>query len=294
MYLNKKQIIFFKEIRMGNIFRCTRCNEIIWLTYYKLPDKTALCWQCGDKEKEQEKQQKMKDIKQKLTGDAYHVFYKFVEKYRGTPPTEELQKLISLLELKYLIHVDRDTYKEIEQIFKTKIENQERIQHLEEFEKDLLETTEYVHKKVDALTTKNGTTSYFCTICNNIIDKKNFEYTKTHFGKPLCEQHQGTPYQRKLFEALRQRGIGCEYEAYDGFKHVDIAIPKAKLYIEIDGKHHLTDPTQLDKDLWRDEYSSKDGYRTIHYSNEQLAENLPAIADALAEVIKNRENNIIY
>ena len=197
------------------------------------------------------------------------------------------------LKVKYQIQITPNDFSEIENTIKKKIEDEERIQSLEEFEKELLGKTEYVHKKVDALTNQNDSVKYYCTVCNTIIDKKNFEYAKTHFGKPLCLKHQGTPHQRKLFEALKQRGIECEYEAYDGFKHVDISIPKARIYIEIDGDYHKTDPTQLDKDLWRDEYSSKEGYKTLHYSNKQIVDNLPAIADALAEVIKNRENNLI-
>lgn len=247
---------------------------------------------CGDKEKEHEKQQRMKDIKEKLSGDAYRVFYNFVEKYRGVPPAEELKKLIDLLKIKYQIDISPTDFNEIENWFLQQLEKTEQIQNLEKFEKRLLGKTEYVHKEIDALTNQNENVKYHCTICNVNIDKKNFDLTTSQFGKPLCLKHQGTPYQRKLFEALKQRGIECEYEAYDGFKHVDIGIPKARIYIEIDGDHHITDPMQLDKDLWRDEYSSKKGYRTIHYSNKEITENLPRIADALAEVIKNRQNNI--
>jgi len=279
---------------MGNLFRCTRCNEIIWLNFYKLPDNSVICMDCAEKNKNQEKQQRIHETLQKLSGDAYKVFYRFVEKYQGMPPVKELNKMINLLEIKYHIHLSQEHFNEIEQVLKEKIEEAEKLQNLEEFEKELLGKTAYVHKKVDALTDKNDAVKNYCMVCKNSIDKKIFEYGKKHFGKPLCLEHQGTPSQRKLYEALTQRGIECEYEAYDGFKHIDIAIPKARIYIEIDEDHHITDPMQLDTDLWRDEYSSKDGYRTIHYSNKQITENLPAIADALAEVIKNRENNLIY
>jgi len=280
---------------MGIILRCARCNGIILLNYYILSDKTKICWHCGEKESEQENRRKIYETLQKCPEGAYNVLYKFVEKYRGMSPIEELHKLINLLEVKYQIHISLYDFNDIEDILKRKIEEAERIQNLEEFEKELLGKKDDIHKKIDAIIKEDVDTKYYCTVCNNIIDRKNFDYTKTHFGKPLCVTHQGTRYQRMFFEALKQRGIECEFETYDGFKHIDIAIPKARLYLEIDGGHHSTDPTQLDKDLWRDEYSSKEGFQTIHYTNQQIAENLTAIADALVEVIKSREkiNSVI-
>jgi len=149
---------------MGIILRCARCNKMIWLYYYKLPNSPAICLHCGKKESEQEKQQ--------LSGDAYIVFYKFVEKYRGMSPVEELNKLINLLEVKYQIHITMTDFNEIEHVFKKKIEEEERIQSLEEFEKELLAEEEVIHKKIDSLINKDDDTKHYCTVCNNIIDKK--------------------------------------------------------------------------------------------------------------------------
>jgi very-short-patch-repair endonuclease len=273
---------------MGIILRCARCNEMIWLNYYELPDKTVICQNCGERDRKQERQRKIDETFQSLSKQASNVLNKFVEKYQGKYSTEDRNKLLDLLEVKYQIHITLDDLNDVLYVIEKRIEETERIQSLEEFEKELLGKKEDIHKKIDAIIKEDVDTKYYCTVCNNLIDKKNFDYTKTHFGKPLCVTHQGTRYQRMLFEALKQRGIECEFEAYDGFKHIDIAIPKARLYLEIDGGHHSTDPTQLDKDLWRDEYSSKEGFQTIHYTNQQIAENLTAIADALVEVIKNR------
>ena len=279
---------------MGNLFRCTRCNEILWLNFYKLPDDTIICQTCAEKDKNQEKQQRIQNTLQHLTGDSYKVVFRFVEKYRGTPPVEELNKMINLLQIKYHLPLTIEHFNELQQSLKERIEEGERIQSLDDFEKELLGKTRYVHEKIDTLPNQNDAVKFYCKVCNAVIDKNNFDLTQALFGKPLCMAHQGTPYQRRLYEALKQRGITCEYEAFDGFKHVDIAIPRARIYIEIDAVSHTTNPEQLNTDLWEDEYSSKDGYKTIHYSNKQIAENLAAIADALAEVIKNRENNLIY
>lgn len=277
------------------MLRCARCNRIMLLNYYTLPDQAKICWYCNEKEKEQERQRMIQETLKKFSGDAYNVLYRFVEKYRGISPNGEQHKLRNLFEVKYHIDISLSDLHDIQYIIKRKIEEAERIQNLEEFEKELLGEKEDIHKEIDSLIKEDNYRKYYCTVCNTLIDKKNFEYSKTHFGKPLCVPHQGTRYQRMLFEAIKQRGIECEYEAYDGFKHVDIAIQKARLYIEIDGDHHSTDPTQLDKDLKRDEYSSKEGYITKHYTNQQIADNITAIADALAEVIKSREkiNSVI-
>jgi len=47
---------------------------------------------------------------------------------------------------------------------------------------------------------------------------------------------------RILNEALNKVGIETKLEHWDGHKHVDIFIPKGKIYIEIDGPQHYTSP----------------------------------------------------
>lgn len=94
-----------------------------------------------------------------------------------------------------------------------------------------------------------------------------------------------------LKNALEKRGVMVKVEFYDGHKHVDLFIPQAKLDIEVDGIHHLTDPHQILADLARGYYSHKDGYDTIHIPNKMIHQYLNEIADALAEAvrIKNRK-----
>ncbi len=89
-----------------------------------------------------------------------------------------------------------------------------------------------------------------------------------------------------LAEALRARGVEVELEHWDGHKHIDIFIPKAKLYIEIDGLHHYTNPKQIRADLLRDHYSDNETYSTKRYSNEIVQKHLSEIADAIAEISK--------
>lgn len=88
-----------------------------------------------------------------------------------------------------------------------------------------------------------------------------------------------------LAEALRARGVEVELEHWDGHKHIDIFIPKAKLYIEIDGLQHYTNPRQIKADLLRDHYSDDDTYSTKRFSNEVVQNHLEEIADAVANFI---------
>ena len=94
-----------------------------------------------------------------------------------------------------------------------------------------------------------------------------------------------------FFFALKKRGIPCEFEAYDGHKHVDIAIHDIKLYIEVDGLQHSLDPDQLLNDLKRDKFSNEGGYQTKRFNNEVIDKHLDRIADALKELYVKVKNN---
>jgi|GEM_PF-957397 len=91
---------------------------------------------------------------------------------------------------------------------------------------------------------------------------------------------------------LEKRGITVYQELHDGYKHIDLAIPRAKLNVEVDGIQHLTNPQQIVADLARGYYSNKQGYDTMHIPNEMLRLHLKSIADALAEAARIRECKI--
>ena len=97
---------------------------------------------------------------------------------------------------------------------------------------------------------------------------------------------------RSLQEALKEKGVLVYVELDDGHKHIDLAIPRAKLNVEIDGIKHLTDPHQILADLSRGYYSHKNGYNTMHIPNEMIHKHLKEISEALAEASKIREQKI--
>lgn len=112
-----------------------------------------------------------------------------------------------------------------------------------------------------------------------------YMFKLSHYKNPTKEA-------RLLKRALEERGVQVYVELHDGFKTIDLALPRAKINIEVDGIQHLTDPKQILADLGRGYYSHKNGYNTMHIQNEMVREHLNEIADALAEACKVREQKI--
>ncbi len=88
-----------------------------------------------------------------------------------------------------------------------------------------------------------------------------------------------------MYAALKKFGVPATLEKFDGFKHIDIAIPKAKVNIEIDGGHHNFDYKQALADLKRTYYSFKRGYVTIRVPNSLVNEKLDETAKYLVEIL---------
>lgn len=163
---------------------------------------------------------------------------------------------------------------------------------------------------------------YFCSICKKTIILKEFLYSKENFGKALCRLHQktakstkpakpvkpvkpvkqpvkrakvmyagkaektkATPEARKLYYELKERGVPAQLEKWDGHKTIDIAIPEAKINIEVDGAHHKYSHKQALADLWRTFYSFKKGYVTIRIPNRLIKEKLEETADAITKLL---------
>jgi very-short-patch-repair endonuclease len=79
-----------------------------------------------------------------------------------------------------------------------------------------------------------------------------------------------TPEAKKLYDELKRIGVDIKsknLEKWDGHKHIDLAIPKAKLNIEVDGSQHNLSPEQALRDLKRTYYSFKKGYLTLRIPN---------------------------
>jgi very-short-patch-repair endonuclease/8-oxo-dGTP pyrophosphatase MutT (NUDIX family) len=102
-----------------------------------------------------------------------------------------------------------------------------------------------------------------------------------------------TKFSRLLWAALAKRGIDSITEYPDGHKTIDIAILPAHLYIEVDGVQHLNNPEQIITDFKRDYYSSEGGFYTLHIHNDDIKNHLNSIADAIEDVVKNKQMPIL-
>ena len=142
---------------------------------------------------------------------------------------------------------------------------------------------------------------YYCNICKETISERVYRYSMDKYGKALCMTHQKTyvsssglnkvtPHALRLSRALRDLRIQHELEYYDGHKHVDIAIPSAKLFLELDGTQHGFNPKQMIADDERDKYSKKSGWDTKRIPNVWIDKNVNRLASSIAILVRKREN----
>lgn len=134
---------------------------------------------------------------------------------------------------------------------------------------------------------------YYCSVCKETISRNDYQYSITRTGTALCSRHQRvvTPQAVKLSKALKSLHIENTLEYSDGFKHVDLAILNAKIYIELDGSQHAFDPQQVCIDDDRDQYSIKDGFITKRYPNAYIDSDVDRIALGIAFLVNKRLND---
>ena len=135
---------------------------------------------------------------------------------------------------------------------------------------------------------------YYCSVCKETISESVYKYSMDKFGKGLCCDHQKTvtPQALKLSEALNDKGVNHTLEYADDFKHVDIAIEWAKLYLEIEGAQHLYTPKQMLTDYKRDKYSLKDGFYTIRIPNAIINNDVRSVAECVSDLASLRHREI--
>ena len=100
------------------------------------------------------------------------------------------------------------------------------------------------------------------------------------------------PQVLRLKHELEKHGIQVITEHSDGYKRVDIYLPEAEMYIEVDGLQHLTDPEQIIADLQRDYYSNAEERYTLRIHNIDLINHLPKISQAIADVVTKRKSRL--
>ena len=109
----------------------------------------------------------------------------------------------------------------------------------------------------------------------------------SHFVR-YSKRQMPTPEAQRLSEELRKRGFYTEKEKWDGHKHIDIAITKAKINLEIDGAYHNKKADQALRDLKRTYYSLEQGYVTVRIPNSLVRYQLEETVDIVAKILNHR------
>jgi very-short-patch-repair endonuclease len=132
---------------------------------------------------------------------------------------------------------------------------------------------------------------YFCYVCKEPISEQVYDFSTNRIGAALCMKHQKTvtPEALKLSKALKELEVDHVLEAYDGHKHVDIAIDSARLYIELDGSQHGFSSRQMLADDERDRHSLEDGYVTKRIPNSWVNRDVDKLALSIARLSDKRE-----
>lgn len=136
-----------------------------------------------------------------------------------------------------------------------------------------------------------------CQNCKVEITEKISKYSELHFGYPLCKSCQdwlkdiadttsATNESISVYFALKKRNVPAQLEKSDGFKTIDIAVPHAKVNIEVDGGHHIYNVKQAMSDLKRTLHSYKKGYSTLRIPNSLAKHDLDQAADLITEFLK--------
>ncbi|QTV05910.1 DUF559 domain-containing protein [Faecalibacter bovis] len=139
---------------------------------------------------------------------------------------------------------------------------------------------------------------YRCLECNHHITEAVFIYSLEKYNTPLCMYHQNwinhivltsTNETIRLYFALKVLGLNPILEKFDGYKHIDIAFPKEKINIEVDGSHHNKNKFQAMTDLQRTYYSFMKGFYTIRIPNSLVNDDvlLEEATDYIFNMVKS-------
>jgi very-short-patch-repair endonuclease len=111
-----------------------------------------------------------------------------------------------------------------------------------------------------------------------------------HRVKPIILQyardlrHPLTPAERKVWAAVRNRGLGYKIRRQHPISRfiADFYCAEAKLVIEIDGDYHA-EPAQAEYDAARTAWLEAHGHHVIRFSNREVYENFDGVLEAIRE-----------
>jgi hypothetical protein len=129
-----------------------------------------------------------------------------------------------------------------------------------------------------------------CLECGQPISRGVHLFSRRIYGHSLCmkdqwklEESGATGRTIDLYLSLKSRNFPVALEYWDGYKHVDIALP-GKLYIEVNGPYHNS-RNQIMTDLTRTVFSLEKNIPTIIIPHSML-ENAALFEHAVNEISK--------
>jgi very-short-patch-repair endonuclease len=106
--------------------------------------------------------------------------------------------------------------------------------------------------------------------------------------KPLARQmrHDPTPAEEALWECLRNRQIaGLKFRRQHSIDRfiADFCCADAQVIIEVDGAGHDYTP---EEDAIRQEYLESLGFQVLHFTNDDVQQNLDAVVEVITETLQ--------
>jgi len=96
----------------------------------------------------------------------------------------------------------------------------------------------------------------------------------------------GTPIEEYMLDELFNAKLMPEKQYSIGTKVVDFAFQEQKLVVECDGyKWHKQDKEQIERDIERDKYLAKKGWRVLHFSGVQIRRNIEGCINEIKEAL---------
>ena len=132
---------------------------------------------------------------------------------------------------------------------------------------------------------------------NREIEAFNKFKVRTTLGKILKRLQVESPIEEILRNALLMAGLGKHLRTQFkiGAKRVDFAFPIARLAVEADGKeYHRADILQLEKDLERDKYLARRGWRVLHIEGLAIRRNIQLCVEKIKEELGEKVASLIH
>lgn len=142
-----------------------------------------------------------------------------------------------------------------------------------------------------------------CKDCNKAIGYLEHKESMDSLGVELCKRHtklikkvilnNNTSLEAiQLFYELKKAGVNPMLEWWDGKRHVDIAISRVKLNIEIDTDTELITHEQAISDLEQAMHSFKNGFTTVRIPNVAVKHYLQDTVKNVLGIIEGLRKNI--